>query len=86
MKSDSNSGMISGGARTKKPKPAPLNPPIADVESLSSVTECTGLTPSAVLTEGQAEDYARLYAIHRQKRNTMAVGERGPNPGDAARR
>ena len=59
-------------------KPVPANPPIADVESLSSVTECTGLTPSAVLSEGEAEDYARLYAIHRQQKNTVALGKEGP--------
>ena len=62
-------------------KPLPENPPASDAECLSSVTECTGLTPSAVLTEGEAEDYANLYAIHLQRKNTVALGE---NAGDAA--
>lgn len=53
----------------------PENPPVKDVESLSSVTECTGLIPSAVLSDGAAEDYAKLYDIHLQKRNTVALGE-----------
>ena len=44
-----------------------FNPPIWDVEDLASATECTGLTPAAVQTDGEAESYARLYAIHRQK-------------------
>lgn len=57
-------------------RPVPENPPIMDVEDLSSATECTGLTPSAVMSQSEAEDYAHLYAIHRQKKNTLATGER----------
>ena len=45
----------------------PPNPPIKGVENLASVTECTGLTPTAVLNEAEAESYARLYAIHEQR-------------------
>lgn len=48
-------------------RPPIENPPIEDVEDLASATECTGLTPAAVRTEGEAESYSRLYAIHRQK-------------------
>ena len=42
------------------------NPPITEVENLSSATECTGLIPSAVTNSNEAEHYARLYAIHQQ--------------------
>ena len=56
-------------------KPAPQNPPILDIENLSSATECTGLTPSAILTQSQAESYAALYGIHSQRENTIATGE-----------
>ena len=51
------------------------NPPIRDVENLSSATDCTGLIPAAVFTESEADHYAHLYAIHRQKENTLATGE-----------
>ena len=50
------------------------NPPITEVENLSSATECTGLIPSAVTNSNEAEDYARLYAIHQQKVDTSALG------------
>ncbi|MDD3336061.1 MAG: hypothetical protein PHI98_11165 [Eubacteriales bacterium] len=53
----------------------PPNPPIREVENLSSVTECTGLTPSAILSDSEAENYAELYAIHEQRTNTLATGE-----------
>ncbi|MEG0742169.1 MAG: hypothetical protein RSG96_01555 [Clostridia bacterium] len=45
----------------------PENPPIEGVENLASATECTGLTPTAVRNEGEAESYSRLYAIHAQR-------------------
>lgn len=44
-----------------------VNPPIREVEDLASATECTGLTPAAVRTENEAQNYAHLYAIHEQK-------------------
>lgn len=44
-----------------------VNPPILEVEDLASATECTGLTPAAVRTEDEADNYAELYAIHQQK-------------------
>lgn len=50
------------------------NPPITEVENLSSATECTGLFPSAVTNSNEAEHYARLYAIHQQKVDTSALG------------
>ncbi len=34
---------------------------------IASWTECTGLTPSAVLTEVAAESYGELYGIHKMK-------------------
>ena len=49
------------------------NPPITEVENLSSATECTGLIPSAVMDPSEAEHYARLYAIHQQKVDTAAI-------------
>ena len=45
------------------------NPPITEVENLSSATECTAVTNS-----NEAEHYARLYAIHQQKVDTSALG------------
>lgn len=45
----------------------PVNPPILETEDLISATECTGLTPAAVQTPGEAHAYAKLYAIHEQK-------------------
>lgn len=57
-------------------RPIPKNPPIVESESLSSATECTGLTPSAIYSENEADDYSRLYDIHQQKKNTLATGER----------
>lgn len=41
--------------------------PIRDVQDLASATECTGLIPAAVEDESEAQRYAELYAIHRQK-------------------
>ena len=45
----------------------PADPLEWDVEQLASATECTGLVPAAIQTPDEAEDYARLYAIHEQK-------------------
>ncbi len=45
----------------------PSDPLVWDVEKLASATECTGLVPAAIQTPEEAEDYARLYAIHLQK-------------------
>ena len=45
----------------------PSNPLVWDVEELASATECTGLVPSAIQTPEEAENYSRLYAIHKQK-------------------
>lgn len=41
--------------------------PIAEVENLASASECTGLTPAAVQSPEEGENYAQLYAIHEQK-------------------
>ena len=51
----------------KHGKKTPENPPILGIEKLASATECTGLTPAAIQTPGQAENYTELYAIHEQK-------------------
>ena len=45
----------------------PSDPLVWDVEDLASATECTGLTPAAVQTPEEGENYAELYAIHQQK-------------------
>lgn len=56
-------------------RPVPQNPPILEPEDVCSTTACTGLTPAAVCTDSAADNYAELYAIHRQQRNTLATGE-----------
>ena len=45
----------------------PSDPAAWDTQQLASATECTGLVPAAIQTPEEAQDYARLYAIHRQK-------------------
>jgi hypothetical protein len=42
-------------------------PPVIEVENLASATECTGLVPAGLQTEEEGENYAELYAIHKQK-------------------
>jgi len=41
--------------------------PIWEPEDLASASECTGLTPAAIQTPDEADNYAELYAIHEQK-------------------
>ena len=41
--------------------------PFGMPEFVASATECTGLSPSAVLSEQEADEYARLYSVHRQR-------------------
>lgn len=41
--------------------------PILEPEDLASASECTGLTPAAIQTPDEADNYAELYAIHEQK-------------------
>ena len=58
-------------------KPIPASPgdalrestdtPFDMPEFVASATECTGLSPSAVLSEQEADEYARLYSVHRQR-------------------
>jgi hypothetical protein len=48
------------------------NPPMVEMENLATATECTGLIPAAVETEDQAEDYARMMAVHPTKPNQYA--------------
>lgn len=54
-----------------KPKtsPVPQNPPAVEAENLSSATECTGLTPAAILSESEAAAYAQLYHLPTLKKN-----------------
>ncbi len=63
------------GYSKKKPE-TPENPPEQDIQNLASAYECTGLIPSQVLDEAEAENYARLYAIHKQK--PTKPGEESP--------
>lgn len=47
-------------------------------EFVASATECTGLSPAAVLDEQQADAYAQLYSVHKQKPvQVKGKGERG---------
>lgn len=48
------------------PKPKKWEEPSYDLEKVASTTECTGLIPSAVKDEEEAEAYGELYPIHRQ--------------------
>lgn len=41
--------------------------PFYNLSRTASANDCTGLTPSAVGDEQQAEAYASLYAVHRLK-------------------
>ena len=43
------------------------NPPATDIHKVAASAECTGLIPSAVESEDEAENYQHLYAIHKQK-------------------
>lgn len=54
--------------------------PFYDVEDLASATECTGLIPSGLQTEAEAENYAQLYAIHSQKTNDPSGEGTKPSP------
>ena len=56
--------------------------PIREVEELASATECTGLTPAAVQSTEEGENYAEMYAIHEQKpasENEKAAASRPQN-------
>lgn len=37
---------------------------LPDINSVVSSTECTGLTPSAIMNEDEAESYTDIYKIH----------------------
>ena len=52
--------------------------PCYDIEKSASVTEMTGLIPSALEYEYQAESYEALYPIHRQQTDNDS-----PDPADA---
>lgn len=48
------------------PKPKKQAEPSYDIEKVASITECTGLIPSALQDEEAADSYQDLYAIHKQ--------------------
>lgn len=68
--------MPNHGYSEKRPDSTLVNPPVQDVENLASAYDCTGLIPSQVLNDEEAESYARLYAIHMQK--PTEPGEESP--------
>ena len=41
--------------------------PFYDITKVSSTTECTGLVPSGIIEDAQAEAYGELYSIHPPK-------------------
>ena len=41
--------------------------PFYDQRPTASATECTGLTPRLPQNDSEAESYADLYSLHRQK-------------------
>ncbi len=49
-----------------KPKPRNADESFYNIETVASITECTGLTPSAVHDQEEADAYGELYSIHRQ--------------------
>ncbi len=49
------------------PKPKKWEEPRYDIENVASITECTGLIPSALKDEEEADSYQDLYSIHKQK-------------------
>ena len=51
-----------------------------DVEDLASATECTGLTPAAVQTPEEAQNYAQMYAIHELKPSWKKETNGKPQP------
>jgi hypothetical protein len=48
------------------PKPKKRDEPHYDLENVASITECTGLIPSALKDEEEADAYGDLYSIHKQ--------------------
>ncbi len=49
-----------------RPKPQKWEEPSYDLEKVASTTECTGLIPSALRDEEEADSYGDLYSIHKQ--------------------
>ncbi|HEY8419503.1 MAG TPA: hypothetical protein VIL03_03625 [Clostridia bacterium] len=39
-----------------------------DINNLASMSECTGLIPSGIESEEEAENYGKLYGIHKNKK------------------
>ncbi len=48
------------------PKPKKKDDHYYDLDKVASITECTGLIPSALMDEEEAESYRDLYSIHKQ--------------------
>lgn len=44
--------------------------PIYDISETVSSSECTGLMPAGIDSDGQAEAYGELYAIHPPKQDS----------------
>ena len=44
-------------------------------QNVASTTDCTGLTPTAVLDEEESESYGELYAIHPPQPDKEINGE-----------
>ncbi|MHB1314143.1 MAG: hypothetical protein ACYCX2_01495 [Christensenellales bacterium] len=45
-------------------------------KGIASAMDCTGLIPSAVLTEDQSESYGSLYNIHRPEPEKQLFGQK----------
>ena len=56
------------------------NTPFSMPEFVASATECTGLSPSAVLSEQEADEYAQLYSVHRQRPSDVDDSASRPLP------
>ena len=41
-----------------------------DISNLASMSECTGLIPSGIENDEEAENYGELYSIHKNKKGT----------------
>ncbi|NLC17253.1 MAG: hypothetical protein GX756_05170 [Clostridiales bacterium] len=39
-----------------------------DISNLASMSECTGLIPSGIENDEEAENYGELYSIHKNKK------------------
>jgi hypothetical protein len=49
---------------TRNRKPPDNDAAFYDLDKVASFTECTGLAPSGIMSDEEAQSYADLYAIH----------------------